>query len=308
MTDTNFKTSKHKLNHILFSKLDLNQLIVILLTIPFFLGVLISCSPNSQLELKSIKEPNSNNESQDNSDINDPTPPPTVTPPTTTLPSTPNPNPNPEPPTPTTSSTLPPVNPPNEKPIAWLPLSWEEKNPNRNVWSEYTFNVINEFGSAIVNESADIGRFCPKYSKLSTIQKINVIGQIISAMTKFESSYNPLSRMAENMGTDPVTGNQVHSEGLLQLSYQDTLHYKFCNFDWKADKPLHAKNPKDPRITILDPYKNLYCGIRILNQQVSKHKNIIIGKGAYWAVIKSDSNHHRISEITTMVKALPICQ
>ena len=46
------------------------------------------------------------------------------------------------------------------------------------------------------------------------------------------------------MGADSVTGKQVASEGLLQLSYQDIpnygalLKYPACKIDWQKDKAL----------------------------------------------------------------------
>jgi hypothetical protein len=52
----------------------------------------------------------------------------------------------------------------------------------------------------------------------------------ITLETKLDGVVNPI---------DPVTGYQVRSEGLLQLSYQDTVNYnasKACPFDWEADK------------------------------------------------------------------------
>jgi hypothetical protein len=64
------------------------------------------------------------------------------------------------------------------------------------------------------------------------------------------------------MGTDPVTGKQVASEGLLQLSYQDVpnygsvLKYPLCKIQWSKDKSLSVTDPKK---TILDPYINLEC-------------------------------------------------
>mgnify|MGYP000859589745 CR=1 FL=1 len=280
--------------------------VVLAFTMTCFAFAFIACSPNTQLELKSLSDDNQRNTASEDPNAGQTPAPPTTTPNNPKDPSdggtTPVPTPNPTPvPTPTTT-TLPDT---QEPPLVWLPLSWESKKPAYASWSNYSFQVIDKFGTNLVNEAQDITRFCPKYNSLTRIQKVNVIGQIISEMTRYESGFNPLSRMAEDLGTDPVTGKQVHSEGLLQLSYQDTQHYKFCEFDWNKDKNLP---PADPKKTILDPYKNLHCGIRILNQQVSKYKNIIIGKGAYWAVIKSNSGHHRINEITTAVKKFPICQ
>jgi hypothetical protein len=52
---------------------------------------------------------------------------------------------------------------------------------------------------------------------------------------------------------DPVTGKAVHSEGLLQLSYEDEKRYG-CDFDWDKDKTLPPNNPAK---TILQLKNNL---------------------------------------------------
>ena len=106
------------------------------------------------------------------------------------------------------------------------------------------------------------------------------------------------------MGEDPVTGQQVHSEGLLQLSYQDGRSWDFCKFDWGKDQHL---SPTDPRKSIFDPYINLTCGLGILSRQIRRHGRIVLGKGAYWAVIKSTNKRNRIAEIRQIVQGLPFC-
>ncbi len=186
----------------------------------------------------------------------------------------------------------------------WTPLSWEAARPEGINWSLFSFEVLEQKAPALLNEARDIENFCPKYSQLTAEQRLNTMGQLISAMTKFESGYNPLSRMKEDLGTDPITRQQVRSEGLLQLSYQDTLQYKFCEFDWTRDKNLRED---DPQKTILDPFRNLSCGIQILNAQVQKYHALVISKGAYWSVLKSNSKYNKIKQIQKMVRSLPFC-
>jgi hypothetical protein len=148
-------------------------------------------------------------------------------------------------------------------------------------------------------------RFCPKYYSLTGEQKMNAVGMLISAIVKYESNFDPLMRYREaTMGSDPVTGQPVYSEGLLQLSYQDVTAWAFCKFDWNADKKLAAT---DPRRTILDPYNNLECGVRILSEQVDRTGHIVIDNGAYWAVIKEQGKYEKINEIASLVKTLNFC-
>ncbi len=186
-------------------------------------------------------------------------------------------------------------------------LSWESSaRPERKAWSQYLMKLVMEDWNGLLKGADDINQFCPRYYTLSSQDRANVWAQIFVAMAKYESAYNPLSRMHETtMGTDPITKKPVYSEGLLQLSYQDIQGWKFCKFDWNKDKNL---NPTDPKKTILDPYINLHCGVGIMARQVANKGKIMLGSGAYWAVIKTNSKYQKISSITSMVKALPICQ
>ena len=185
---------------------------------------------------------------------------------------------------------------------------WESASrPQARNWTLHAFAIVDKYGQALVRGSSDIKDFCPEYFTLTRNQKLNFWVSLIAAMTKYESSFNPTTRMHETtMGTDPITKLPVHSEGLLQLSYQDVQAYPFCNeFDWNADKHL---DPKDPRKTILDPFKNLTCGIRILNWQNNKYDQITVNKGQYWAVLKTGGKYQKIAEISGHTKAIPFCK
>ena len=129
--------------------------------------------------------------------------------------------------------------------------------------------------------------------------------ELISAVAFHESGWKPTSRMKEpGLGTDPVTGQTVWSEGLLQLSYQDTEWARFCRFDWNRDKDLA---PNDPAKTILDPALNLDCGVRILAGQIHRTHFVVLASGVYWSVLKEGGNHTKVAEIAAMTKKLPFC-
>ena len=107
------------------------------------------------------------------------------------------------------------------------------------------------------------------------------------------------------MGTDPVTHQHVYSEGLLQLSYQDSLNYSFCNeFDWKKDRHL---SPGDPRKTILDPFKNLSCGIQILNRLVQRHQLVAFGSGNYWSTLMPNG-YGKVRSIKALTHQIAFCR
>ena len=186
------------------------------------------------------------------------------------------------------------------------PLSWETSSkPERRDWTTYLHDRILNTWSTLLPGSNDMHKFCPRYSSLDNNQRANVWAALLSAMSKFESSYNPLNRFHEDtMGTDSVTKRPVYSEGLLQLSYQDIRGYPFCEFDWEADKKL---SDSDPRKTIFDPYKNLDCGAGIMARQIARKGLIAVSSGPYWSVIKEGGRYSQIPKIITMVKELPFC-
>lgn len=152
----------------------------------------------------------------------------------------------------------------------------------------------------------DVESFCPMYRRLGSIDQLNFWVQFFAAVAQYESGFDPTSRMTETtMGADPVTGQQVVSEGLLQLSYQDELWWPFCDFDYSADRRYGVK---DVRRSILDPEKNLSCGIQILNRQVEKRGAIALSSNVYWAVLKINGKYTKLPEIRSITKKLPFCQ
>jgi len=185
----------------------------------------------------------------------------------------------------------------------YVKLSWEYKVLETKDWSSYVFEKIESLFDKF-SQCEDITWFRPDYFSLTKQQQINVWGELISAICKFESNWKPWSQMVEStMGVDPVTGKQIKSEGLMQLSYQDKRNYPAltCRFDWEADK---NKDQNDKTRTILDPYINLEFGIQILARQVERRKRIALESGVYWAVLKINGKYSKLPEIIKMVKSL----
>lgn len=184
------------------------------------------------------------------------------------------------------------------------PLLWESSKYASPEWSLHTMEVIqNEVAPDLLPGAEDVESFCPLYRELNNEQRANFWALLVSAIVKFESGFDPTERFRESsMGTDRVTGQQIYSEGLMQMSYGDTLSAPFCEFDWDSDKRLRAD---DPRKTIFDPETNLSCGIKILARQIRNRNRISIpvGKGAYWSVLE-----RRANEIRSLTKKMTGCQ
>lgn len=184
---------------------------------------------------------------------------------------------------------------------------WEPHASSGRSWTSYAFGIVDKFGISLMLGTKDVKEFCPAFFSLSRDEKLNFWVYLISAVVKYESAFDPTSRMKEpGMGTDPVTGQPVYSEGLLQLSYQDSLGYKFCDeFDWRSDSKLAVRDPKK---TILDPYKNLACGIRILNQIVARKDLIAFDSGHYWSTLKPSRANSKVPPIKKLTNGIPFCK
>lgn len=199
---------------------------------------------------------------------------------------------------------------PSATPVPMAParvaLSWEKGHAERAPWSDQLNALMQELWPSL-SQAKDMTRFCPKYESLTLEQKQKAFAEMIVGISYFESAWSPVSRMQEStMGTDPITGRAVYSEGLLQLSYQDIIWAKYCKFDWAKDKAL---DPKSPLKTILNPALNLDCGVRILADQVASKKAVVLSKSVYWAVIKDGGKYQQIPGIVSLVqKAMPECK
>ena len=113
----------------------------------------------------------------------------------------------------------------------------------------------------------------------------------LRALAKAESGLNLNERYVETgLGKDALTGLQNTSEGLLQLSYQDSKFHG-CGFNWNLDKKL---DPKDLRKTIFDPKLNLECGMIILDKQLKVVGALYTDSPYYWAVLNKTNPRHKI--------------
>lgn len=189
---------------------------------------------------------------------------------------------------------------------------WIGKHRDAPNWTRYSEQMIRDHGDALMSGARDVRGFCPNYERMSAENKRHFWIQLVAAIVKYESSFDPSERYVEaSMGIDPVTGRRVVSEGLLQLSYQDERNYRshvptgVCDFDYPRDRHYAVT---DLRRTILNPKKNLECGIAILNHQIRTRKRIVVSSGAYWSVIRAGSRHSHVAEIRRVTQQLRFCR
>ncbi len=190
------------------------------------------------------------------------------------------------------------------------PLAWESTVKGSQAWSNIVYSVIQSEEPQMLgqNTADDVEIFCPKYRSLNDNQRLNFWGQLIAGMVANESSFKLNNYYVEATFTqpDPVTGRQVASEGLLQLSYQDEKNYNLnCGFNWAVDKNY---SDTDIRKSIFNPAKNLRCGIKILARQLTKQRAISTSTGVYWAVLSKNGKFTKVPEIAAITKKLSFCK
>lgn len=163
-------------------------------------------------------------------------------------------------------------------------------------WSEIVMRAIEDQNSSLlrvdINES-DLEKLnCRSYSNFSREDKIRFWTLFMSSISHFESNFNPNTRFWESsLGK--------YSEGLLQLSVDDSENHDFCDLN---------------SITILNPKENLTCGVSILDKQIRgsgkrEEGELFPKRYFYWSVL---SREVLINKVTTFFKSksskiLPKC-
>lgn len=135
---------------------------------------------------------------------------------------------------------------------------------------------------------------CPRFDSQPEADKRAFWAYFFQALAAAEAGLKPTTNVRHTQPAvavkDKVTGAMVHSEGLLQLTYQDSQRYG-CDFNYQTDRSL---GPKDPARTILQPKNNLECGIKILdNQLFTQHKPLLSGS-SYWSTLRPGTASYRV--------------
>jgi len=138
----------------------------------------------------------------------------------------------------------------------------------------------------------DVRKFCPNFYGMSDTDKRVFWAYFFQALAGAEAGLEPTTnvRHPQMAKKDSVTGQPVHSEGLLQLTFEDEKAYG-CDFDWQHDRELPAH---DPDRTILDPENNLACGIRILDNQIIRQHRPLVTKRSYWSTLQPGTIAYRV--------------
>ncbi len=154
-----------------------------------------------------------------------------------------------------------------------------------------------------------VGDFCENYGALDEGDRRQFWADFFESIAKAESNHRLTTRYREKTFDyeDPVTKDAVYSEGLLQLSYGDEV-WADCGFNWDKDEDL---DPKDPRKTIFNPFKNLGCGVKILDKFVkSRGGDLKSVASGYWFIFnpKDPNGWKRFMAHLVKTKSASLCK
>jgi hypothetical protein len=150
------------------------------------------------------------------------------------------------------------------------PARWDGKTLHAADWSRFVMDALEQHGAQLLAcVPSDIQDFCPAFSG-DKAQRAGFWLFLLSCIAELESSFDPTQKFTESFGEI--------SAGLLQLSIGDGRLYS-CDFTTEQD--------------VLNPAKNLSCGVRIM-QHLVVQDNVISGisggnhKGAsrYWSTLQ----------------------
>jgi hypothetical protein len=140
----------------------------------------------------------------------------------------------------------------------------------------------------------DVKLFCPRFPAMSEPDKRAYWAYFFQALSGAEAGLKATSDVQhtepEVAVTDAVSHRMARSQGLLQLTDEDADRYG-CDFDWDNDKQLKEH---DPDKSILQPEKDLLCGVKILQNQLIEQKKPLLSKTSYWSTLRPGWPGYRV--------------
>lgn len=190
------------------------------------------------------------------------------------------------------SLVLPVINSPIPRPTV-TPIAVTVSYPQKGWISDYDDYIKGMVTERMLNQpNIRMTQFCDAWPTMNVDQKKQMYADLLYSIAYPESNYNNLNIYLEStMSKDELTGLPTMSEGMEQLSYQDTKTYgSGCAFDWKKD----YKNLKDdidhgrsysahPERDTLNPYLNLKCAMTIIDFHLKiSSKEFADSLAQYW--------------------------
>jgi len=136
--------------------------------------------------------------------------------------------------------------------------------------------------------------YCPRFAELSDTDKRAFWAYTFQALAAAEAGLDATSSVhhtdASVNKVDPETHRLSRQAGLLQLKYEDAQRYN-CSFDYDADRHLPEH---DPNRTILQPQRNLACGLNIMQNQIITQGKPLVTRTSYWATLQPGTAGYRV--------------
>ncbi len=196
------------------------------------------------------------------------------------------------------TSTPAPAPQPQTKPTPPTPIAEKKAElGNPNTWDPSWDELIEksvppELLSAQAAHAVRL--YCPRFAELSDTDKRAFWAYTFQAIAAAEAGLDATSNVhhtdASVNKVDPETHRLSRQAGLLQLKYEDAQRYN-CPFDYAADRSLPEH---DPNRTILQPQRNLACGMNIMDDQIITHHKPLVSRTSYWATLQPGTAGYRV--------------
>ena len=171
-----------------------------------------------------------------------------------------------------------------EKP-KWGKFNWNAK------WSQSVLGELKKeqyLFSTFVPDDGDLNRLnCPNYPKLNQNEREQFWLLFLASISAFESSFNQELRFYER-------SLKKYSEGLMQLSVDDSKYYPNCRGINKY--------------SILVGESNLKCAVNILNRQLELRGVLFPRNYFYWSVLTRPQNQLKVIKFfNNHINQIPSC-
>jgi hypothetical protein len=136
--------------------------------------------------------------------------------------------------------------------------------------------------------------YCPNFESEAEADKRAFWAYLFQALSGAEAGLDPKVDVHHTEAvlakTDSVSKRPIRQEGLMQVTYEDADRYG-CDFDWVSDRNLAEH---DPNRSILQPGRNLSCGIKIMENQIITQRKPLLSRTSYWSTLQPGTASYRV--------------
>ncbi|MBP1804585.1 transglycosylase SLT domain-containing protein [Rubellimicrobium aerolatum] len=153
-------------------------------------------------------------------------------------------------------------------------MAWDSQGAHTDAWTEATIDALKTQGVALLSEvPGDIGTWCPGYAQADTSQRAAFWAGLLSALARFESTWNP-----------QAVGGGGKWFGLVQIA-PGTARSHGCDADSGQE--------------LTDGAANLQCAVKIAARTVTRDGVVAAGGGGFaadWGPFASASKREQMAD------------